>query len=70
MRDEDARPVCGWVHALTAFGMPVGQRWVPWSIGAVARPWEGDYASVEVDAKSYARDMSGCVWRPVEPRPN
>jgi hypothetical protein len=59
--------IVGWVSVENCFGVRVGQRWVPWAIGARARPWIGEYAEVEVDAEGYAVDVDVVAWRAVAP---
>jgi hypothetical protein len=70
MENDVREPVRGWVSDLNIFGVRVAGRWVAWAIGAVPRPWTGEYAEVDVDPDGYARRVRVVAWRPTAPNPN
>jgi hypothetical protein len=59
--------VTGWVEDENCWGLRVGRRWVPWAIGAVARPRPGEYAEVAVDDEGHAIDVQVRAFRPLLP---
>jgi hypothetical protein len=62
--------ITGWVEVRSCWGVRVGRRWVSWAIGAAPRPWDGEYAQVEVDDEGYAVAVEVRAFRPLTPDPN
>jgi hypothetical protein len=62
--------VTGWVRGWTWCGVLVGRRWIPWAIGAVARPHLGEYAQVTLDDEGCAVEFEVRGWRPTSPSAN
>jgi len=56
--------VSGWVRDWSWCGVLIGGRWVPWAIGAIARPHLGEYAHVTLDDEGNAVAFEVRGWRP------
>jgi hypothetical protein len=63
----DERTVAGWVVERTVYGFRVGNRWVSWAEGGVARPRPGEYAEVDLDVEGFAVGVRIRAWRPQVP---